>query len=1548
MTKRVSNGIAIIGLDGRFPGAANLDEYWSNLAAGRETISVFTDEELTASGIDVAAVRKTSGYVPARAILHNADWFDAVFFGMNAKQAEVTDPQQRLFLETAWTALENAGYDPERIAGPVGVYAGMGGPSYYLRSLQLRPDVIEMVGERAVNIGNSKDYLATLVAYKLNLRGPAVNINTACSTSLVAVCQACQSLLNYQCDVALAGGVSLTFPQRSGVRYQEAGIFSPDGHCRPFDAQAQGTVSGEGVGIVVLKRLAEALQDGDQIQAVIKGFGLNNDGSVKVSFTAPSVDGQAEAIAMAWEQADFDPETISYVEAHGTATPIGDPIEIAALTQVVRASTARTGFCALGSVKGNIGHADAAAGVAGLIKTVLALKHRLLPPSLNFTVPNPKIDLASSPFYVNTKLTEWPAQATPRRAGVSSFGLGGTNAHVVLEEAPPCPPASSSRPWQLLLLSAKTAPALEAASANLLAHLQANREASLADTAFTLQQGRQVFEHRQMLVCQNTAEALEALAARDSRRVFRHNGQRQNPPVIFMFPGQGAQHINMGAELYRTEAVFQQEIDRCSEILRPKLGVDLRQILYPTPEAAAEAEGSLRQTQFTQPALFTLEFALATLWMSWGVKPALMIGHSIGEYVAACLSGVFTLEDALELVAQRGKLMQSMPSGTMLAVPLPEAELQKMLPPALSLATVNGPSQCVVSGPTPDIDEFVAVLSKLGIAGTVLHTSHAFHSAMMEPILEPFAECVSRVQRNEPLIPFISNLTGTRISTQEAGDPHYWASHLRQAVRFGDGVKELLRDASAILLEVGPGTTLSSLARLQLDQPASQAIITSLRHAREQRSDVGCLLTALGQLWLHGVSVDWTAFYMREHRQRASLPTYPFQRESYWIQGKPSKAAKPSPPTSSHKNPDMADWFYLQSWKRSAPPRTTPAPAQQNWLVFLDEAGLGLSLTAILEQNLQKVIKIQPGSNFEMVSDSTFTVNPSLSEDYEKLVSELQKQRKLPQKIAHFWSITAEDCALSLDAESIQRCRCLGFDSLLFLAQAICKHGINDAIQINLISSNVQQVVGGEIICPGKAMVLGPCTVISQEHRNLVCRSLDVVPGKPESPERRRLVEQLATELLSQKTEPIIAYRGMYRWVQGFESIRLGPELEAKARLRERGVYLITGGFGNLGLLLAEHLAKNYRARLVLMGRSSLPGRPEWAGWLEKNGCDNPVSRRIRKVQELEAMGAEVLVLTANAADHDQVCSGVAAAYQRFHIIHGVFHAAGMVHQENYRFISELNRTNCELHFQPKVYGLLVLEEALKGRTPDFVVLLSSLSTVLGGLGLAAYAGANHFMDAFAVSRNRPDSTPWISLSWDAWTNGGASEPPTSRTTIDAFSITPDEGIRAFRRILGDTEIRHIIVSTGDLDDRLDTWTRPQPMEKAADSESEAHVPTHARPNVRTNYVPAQSEMERVVARIWEALLGIEGIGVDDNFFDLGGDSLLLMRLQVKIQQTSGINLSSAEMFQYSTISSLAQRLSQPLPPPTELESIQDRAQMQKAALARQSLGRLDSIQTGD
>jgi thioester reductase-like protein len=891
--QELTEAVAVIGMAGRFPGAGNLDEFWRNLRDGVDAIHNLTDEELREAGIDPAIFTSPS-YVKAAAPIGGVEMFDAGFFGFSPREAEILDPQHRVFLECAWEALEGAGYVSESYDGWVGLFAGVSLPTYMWTNLVTNPELMGQMGFFQVLLSNDRDYFPTRVSYKLNLKGPSVNVQTACSTSLVATHLACQSLLSYQCSVAIAGGVRVNFPQMAGYLHQEGGIFSPDGRCRAFDANGKGALFGEGVGVVVLKRLSEAIAHGDTIRAVIKGSAYNNDGSNKVGYTAPSVDGQAEAIALAQAVAGVHPDTLSYIETHGSGTPLGDPIEVTALSRVFRAETDRRGFCALGSVKASVGHLEAAAGVAGLIKTVLALEHRTLPPSLHFETPNPRIDFEASPFYVNTEARPWEADGTPRRAGVSSFGMGGTNAHLILEEAPPLEPSTPSRPWQLLLLSAKTATALETSAANLVRWLREHPEADFADVAHTLRVGRRTFPHRLALVCRDRDDALAALESRDPRRLLGSVQDNADRPVTFLFPGLGEHYAGMAADLYRTEPTFREELDRCCDLLTPELGTDPRTALLAETGGDAKAlfgrggdpatTGPLTRTALAQPAVFAVEYALAKLLMEWGIHPQSMIGYSLGEYVAACLAGVLSLEHAARLVARRAKLIDGLPAGAMLAVPLPEAEVQEFLEDGLSLAALNGPAVSVLAGPEEAVLALESRLAERGIAARRLPTTHAFHSRMMEPIREEFAKIVRGMPLAPPEIPYLSNVTGTWITTEEgteATDPGYWVRHMLQTVRYADGLAELRKEPDRVLVEVGPGQGLTAIA-VQGGAPELISVPT-LRPAWESQPAGAYLLTALAKLWLAGLRIDWTGFTAHERRRRVLLPTYPFERRRFFI-----------------------------------------------------------------------------------------------------------------------------------------------------------------------------------------------------------------------------------------------------------------------------------------------------------------------------------------------------------------------------------------------------------------------------------------------------------------------------------------------------------------------------------------------------------------------------------------------------------------------------------------------------------------------------------------
>ncbi|UFP97056.1 SDR family oxidoreductase [Gloeobacter morelensis MG652769] len=1488
-----SNGleIAIIGMAGRFPGAADIEAFWGNLCAGAESIRTLEAQELEAAGVDPALLANPD-YVRARGVLEGADLFDAGFFDFSPREAEITDPQQRLFLECAWEALEDAGCIPGVYRGAVGVYAGAGLGTYLLH-LHANRQALAGVDPFQVFIGNDKDFLATRVSYKLNLEGPSLAVQTACSTSLVAVHLACQGLLSGECDAAIAGGVAVRWPQEMGALYREGGIVSPDGRCRAFDAAARGTVGGNGVGAVVLKRLEDALAEGDPIRAVIKGSAINNDGAAKVSYTAPRIDGQQQVIRAALRMAEVEAETITYVEAHGTGTPLGDPIEIAALAEAFGAAHRdRRCSCALGSVKTNIGHLDAAAGIAGLIKTVLALQHRQIPPSLHFEQPNPQIDFAGNCFYVNTALAPWLSDGLPRRAGVSSFGIGGTNAHVILEEAPaPVPGDPPTWDHQLLVVSAKTPSALEAATAGLAEYVERHPDVPLADVAHTLRVGRKAFAWRRMLVCEHREALLQALNDPEQRPAPTHLREGGERPVAFLLPGQGVQYVDMGRTLYRTQPLFRQQVDRCATLLVPHLGLDLRTVLYPDPPGAERPD--LEQTWLAQPALFVVEYALAQLWIAWGVRPQALIGHSIGEYVAACLAGVWSLADALALVAVRGRLMQQLPPGAMLAVSLSPEALAELMGDGLALAAVNAPDLCTVSGSLAAVAQLQQQLQDNGTACRRLKTSHAFHSQMMDPILAMFASQVRRIPMHPPEIPFISNLTGRWIDAAEATDPDYWARHLRQPVLLAAGLAELCRRPEGLLLEVGPGRTLCSLAaRIASDWPA----LPSLPHTQQPQAEEVSMLSALGRLWLHGARVDWSGFIADEQRQRLALPTYPFERQRYRIE--PSAAA-PARPAAVHiaKRPTIDGWFYLPAWRRTAlPNRSQPASERRCWLLALDEAGVGAQLAERLLQQGQEVITVAAGTRFAQLGGGAFTLDPRRPEHYDALLMQLRAAGHTPQALVHLWMLAPQ-------ASTWQQAQDLGFYSLLHLAKALSRQQITSALSLAVVTTGACDVTGNEPLAPEQATILGPCKVLPQEYLNLTCRHIDVVLPEAASRPARTLVDQLLAELAAPPPGASVAYRGPHRWVQDYEPM---PAIaDNPVRLRRGGVYWITGGLGGIGLILADYLARQAQARLVLTGRTGLPERESWERWLADHGEHDATSRKIRQVQNLEQAGAEVLVLQADVADTGQMQKVLEQIDAQYGALHGVVHAAGILAEGAFRAVQEIDIAECERHFRAKVHGLCVLDELLRGRELDFRVLLSSLASVLGGLGYVAYTAANCFMDAFAHRSCRTDALPWLSVNWDAWQLGRPASTALG-ATLGQLALSPGEGVQAFERLLNST-VAQVVVSTGDLQARIDQWLRPTGLQPATAIPQQLHP----RPTLTNPFVEPRNDLERTICVLWQQLLGVERIGVLDDFFELGGHSLLATQLLSRLRADFQVELPLRELFEAPTVTRLAELIAQ-------------------------------------
>lgn len=920
--------IAIVGMSGRFPGADNPEQLWRNLLNGIESISHFTPEEL-GPGID-ESLRNDPNYIRARGLIADADLFDAAYFGIGPLEAKVIDPQQRVFLELAHHALENAGYDPERFGGRIGIFAGSGDNHYYTSNLLTHPDLLAMAGKLAVEYGNEKDYIALRAAYLLDLRGPAISLNTACSTTLLAVDHAVRSLRERECDMALAGGIDITIPQKSGFLFQEGGVFAKDGHCRPFDADATGTMFCDGAGIVVLKRLSDALADGDTIYCLVRGSGKNNNGSRPASFLAPSMEGQAEVIAIAQADANVPVETIRYIEAHGTGTPVGDPIELEALCKVFEQKTDKKHFCHIGSIKGNIGHPTNAAGIVGLMKAALVLHHGVIPPTLHYKTPNPRTDLSNSPFMIADKLTPFPRTEEVRRAGVSSFGFGGTNVHVILEEAPVPKPARPSRPRQLLVLSARTKSALSSYSNVLAGHFQKSSPDDFADAAYTFQTGRRQMAFRRFVVAADPQETAKLLIQPNPLTCGSKRCERRNPPLVFLFGGQGTQYVNMGLNLYREEPLFRAIIDDCCDFLQTHLDCDLRELLFPKPGDEITAQISLVNTLYTQPSIFIVEYALARFWQSLGVEPTMMVGHSIGEFVAATVAGVWELEDALRIVALRGKLMHDLPPGSMLAVNKSADSIKKILPPELQIASNNAPNLCVVAGPDLSVRDFKRQLESEGVVCHGLHTSHAFHSAMVDPIIEPLREAIAKIPLRAPQKPFISTVTGRPITATETTDPAYWARHARSTVEFGNAIRYLKQQGFDLFLECGPRSTMCSLTRKQFTPEHPCTAIPTLGDTSDNNAEWNTLLFALGSLWQNGVPVSWEGFYTHEERQHIPLPGYPFERQRFWVDPAPvataqSPATAPALVASSIAAPASEPVHPSSALVQSASSEATPA-----------------------------------------------------------------------------------------------------------------------------------------------------------------------------------------------------------------------------------------------------------------------------------------------------------------------------------------------------------------------------------------------------------------------------------------------------------------------------------------------------------------------------------------------------------------------------------------------------------------------------------------------
>ena len=1526
-TSGSASRVAIVGMAIRCPGATNVGEFWSNLRNGVESVRFFSDEELRAAGVSDALL-KLPTFVKAAAPLEGLDLFDAEYFKYSAREAEFIDPQQRVFLEVAVEALETAGIDPVRFAGSIGVFAGEGQTLYGYRILPNR-GVIGIDRQMAV-IGNDKDYLATRASYKLGLRGPSVTVQCACSTSTVGVHLAIQSLLSRESDVVLAGGVSVSWLRgRGGYHFVEGGILSRDGHTRTFDANASGTVFADGVALVVLKRLEDALADGDDIQAVILGTAVNNDGATKLSYTAPSVDGQCGVVAEALAVSGISADTIGYVEAHGTGTALGDPIEVEALQRVFRTATERKQYCGIGSLKSNMGHLNTISGLAGMIKAALCVKHGEIPPSLHFENPNPKIDFDNSPFYVPTELMPW-REPGPRRACISAFGIGGTNTEVIIEEPPTVVSGTTQKSVHVALVSAKTPSALDSACARLAEHLRAHPDEDIADICHTLASGRTLHAHARAVVCGTLEEATAALESGDPAAVVGGMRGAAGQPVAFLFPGQGSQHIFMGGELYREEPVFRRELDRCAELLTEHLGRDLRELLFPAPEHEDEAQEVLRSTQYAQPAIFAVSYAAAKLWMSLGIRPSVLLGHSVGELAAACIAEVLSLEDALRAVAARGRLMQSMPGGSMLAVMSPAAQVEPLLLPSLSIAAINTPSACVASGPSEDIAALERALAANGLSSTPLHTSHAFHSSMMDPAVEAFAEVMRSIELKPPQIAYVSNVTGEWITDEEATDPEYWGRHIRAAVLFYKGLTTIQDQVATVFVETGPGRALSTLVRPLLGAGAGP-VLSSLAHPSARGSgEARAFLRSAAELWLAGAPVDWSRRYQGERRLKRPLPTYPFERQRYWLTDQeppPRPAFAPgarrpgAPPPAAPAQPAPEYLMESVTWKRLRTMRPLGGEsAPQRWLIFVGKDAVEEGVAEALRAGGATVTVVRKGGAFAQTGEFVFSADPNSEADMDAVckpsVAGLAEDERL--RVVYF-------CAAGRgrgEASAAARYRREVDDKInapIVLIRTLMRHANAKNVALTVVTREGQEVIGTEALDPMMALPVGPCLAAMHEYPGFRARIVDI-------PAKGATGAALAAEL-DDRGEPnagpgvVSAYRGNSRWVRGLDPIPPAQMRAPQPVLRENGVYLITGGLGGLGLAIGRHLAARRQANLVLLSRTPMPERDEWSRIQALAEDGDRMVRMIRGIERIEAAGGQVMVGAADAGDFDQMQEVVRAAVERFGDIHGVIHAAGVSGSTP---IGLKTPDEIDVVLRSKILGLEVLERVFAERDLDFIALFSSTSALWGRVGQVDYSAANAYLDAYATARWGRARWPVVSVNWDNWREVGMAvdtlraAPGQAKPRQLKVGLSTVQGIRAFGQALAARQPQVVA--------RAAPAPRPQagpagargaarpgaPRPGAAAGPGPRAAPPKAkpkgypRPALSTPFREPSTPLETALAGLWTELLMISPIGVDDNFFELGGHSLLALQLLPRIREQFQIALEPRDLFGNPTLAKLA------------------------------------------
>ncbi|QXF35491.1 polyketide synthase [Photorhabdus luminescens] len=1461
--------IAIVGMACRFPDAENPEEFWQNLISGKESIKRFTQDELLANGYKAEDINNPN-FVAAKATLEDYKSFDNHLFGYLKDEVDKMDPQCRLLHECCWHALEDAAYIGQNSDERIGLFAGAASNIPWISSL-LKSKLTPSETFDVVN-WNLPESIITRTGYRLGLNGPVVAIHTACSTSLVAIHTACQSILSGDCDLALAGGVSLTLPQESGYLYQQGMVRSADGHCRPFDINSNGTVGGSGVGILLLKPLDRAIEDNDYVHAVIKGSAINNDGQRKVGFTAPSVQGQAEVIASAQMLAGVEPEEISYIECHGTATEIGDPIEVSALSKVFGDSNH---LCMLGAVKSNIGHLDEAAGVAGVIKTVMSLKNKKLAPTLHYKAPNDKLHIEETPFKVVDRPMEWAVSGNKKRiAGVSSFGIGGTNAHIILAEAdePTVLKTEAETLPNVFLLSGETPESLTNNQHNLADLLQTKQDIRLSDVAYVLQEGRVHHKYRKSVVASSCDDLIKALRKPSSQPTKASGAEHQ---IVFLLPGQGAQYTNMARALYDTHTEFRDIVDHCLAIASHHLGESLKERWF-TDGVANE----LQKTKYAQPAIFIVEYALARCLMELGVQPSSLLGYSFGELVAATIAEVFSLEDAINFVIARGKLMQDLPTGAMLSIPLPVAEVNAICPAGIVVAIDNKDS-CVVSGSEANIEEFAAILKKKRILTTPIKSRHAAHSPAMKQINGALQAVIAQFNLSASKIPLISSVTGLPLTASQAMSAEYWAAQAERTVCFVKGFEHLIeKHKASIFIEVGVGRDLINLTRRYLSQDDS----------KEERSNVLIQLLpeeikapdlpysywgALGKLWQQGVQIDWHKVRFTDNCRRIPLPGYAFDRSVFW----PKEANflnifsnAPSAIEAEKKverKGRMSDWFYQHGWKQQ-PLSTSNAPSSDETTLLL-RLGQPLAPTCCMESSLQryykKLIKIHVGNEKVFDLDGENQIRLDNQEDFNQFFKLLEQSHVSVSNIV----IDCIDSALAVDELLSQ---------ILHLLKSYRAQTADSTLKnITLLVKYAVVVCNEKSIDPSSAAVMAISTVIRQEFPDLSCRAIDVGDMATDCGATKLLAE------IAYGGSETVAYRNNRRWCEDF--VPYMPLADRNhASLKKEGTYLLIGGAGFIGKTFSNYLAKEYQANLIITSRSGSHLDNSW--------------------QQIDKQASSLQLIQADAKELDAMSELVQNVIKDHVKIDGVFYLAGITGEASLRSIIETDKAYIQAHLEAKQKGIEVLEQALAEIDYDFCVVISSLAPILGGLGFYAYAAASAYLDAFVIQHNQYNQNNWTLINWDGWEVAVKSDINEKiGTSLSHLLVTKEEGILLLADVLNYQEKDALIISTADINARIAQWSKPSQLEEQGNDNSNKEY--SGRPDLECDFVTAGNEIETQLVGIWEAFLRIKPLGIEDDFFDLGGNSLKAITLLSQIHKSCNIDVPLTYFFKHPTVKEIAE-----------------------------------------